>query len=341
MLRFPFGRLKDGRAVSGFLMENACGAMTTILDYGCVVQSLSLPGADGRLVDVVLGYETVGEYEENDGYMGAVVGRFANRIGGGALTLGGKTYRLAKNDGSNHLHGGPTGFDRRLFEAEPDGDALVLRRLSPDGEEGYPGNLSVTVTYKLTDDNALSVVFDAVSDADTVVNLASHGYFNLNARGTVLRHELQVFADTYTENDASCLPTGSFVATAGTPFDFRKAKQLGRDIDVPCDIQLKYGCGYDHNFVLSDTAAMKKAAVLYSPDTGIRMTVHSTQPGLQVYSGNQLTPRRSKNGTIDRRCGLCLETQGFPNAAAFPHFPSPILRAGARYHAETFYRFDV
>jgi aldose 1-epimerase len=323
-------------------LENGCGAAATILDYGGTVQSLILPDGRGMRTDVVLGYETVLEYEENGGYMGAIIGRFANRIGNGELTLDGRTYRLNRNDGDNHLHGGQRGFDKHLWSADARDNALVLTRLSPDGEENYPGNLSVRVTYTLTGDNALSIVYDADTDADTVVNLTNHSYFNLNGGGSVLSHELRLFAGQYTENDRNCLPTGRLLDTAGTPFDFGAPKPVGRDIDTPYDAQLIFGSGYDHNFVLSDTAALKKAAVLASPASGLRMTVLTTQPGMQVYSGNHLTRRGGKSGgIIGRRDGICLETQGFPNAPAYAHFPSPILRAGAHYHSETVYRFDV
>jgi aldose 1-epimerase len=352
LLKFDFGRTRDGRVVTGYRLENARGAAATILDYGCTVQALHVQSlcardATGALVDVVLGYDTVGEYEDNDGCAGAVIGRFANRIGGSSFTLGGSTYRLARNDGENHLHGGLKGFDKVIWHAEEQGDTLVFTRLSPDGEENYPGNLSVRVAYTLTGDNALRLVYDADTDADTVVNLTNHSYFNLNGKGSVLGHSLQVFAGAVTENDAHCLPTGRLLETAGTPFDFGEPKQIGKEINAP-DIQLKNGGGYDHNFVLAggdwsrETAALTKAAALYSPESGIRMTVLTTEPGLQVYSGNGLTLRKGKNGAFfGRRDGLCLETQVWPNAMTFPHFPSPVLRKGEHYHSETVYRFDV
>ena len=341
MTHYVFGYTKDGDSVSAYCLTNSHGASATILDYGCTVQALKVPNAKGNLTDVVLGYDTAAEYEENDGYLGAAIGRFANRIGKSEFTLNGKTYQLAKNDGENHLHGGIKGFDKFIWNASESGNALELTRVSPDGEENYPGNLTVKITYELTDGNELRITYDADTDADTVINLTNHSYFNLNGSETALTHTLQVFAEEFTENDAHCLPTGTLLKTAGTPFDFSQPKKLGRDINTD-NVQLVYGSGYDHNFVLSDSAVLKKAAVLYGPETGIAMTTFTTLPGIQVYSSNWLTARKGKNGSqIDRRCAICLETQVFPNALACPNFPSPILRTGEHFHSETAYRFET
>jgi aldose 1-epimerase len=351
VLNYNFGRTKDGADVTAYCLENAGGLRAVILDYGCIVQSLQVqslcsPYAAGAPVDVVFGYDTVTEYEDGDGYPGAVIGRVANRIGGAGFTLNGKTYRLAENDGKNHLHGGLKGFDKFIWEAEEQGNTLVLTRVSPDGEENYPGALTVRVAYSLTDDNALRVVYDAESDADTVVNTTNHSYFNLNGRGSVLGHCLQVFAEEYTESDSHCLTTGKVLKTAGTPYDFRESKQIGRDINAPDD-QLVSAGGYDHNFVLEgswsrETAALRKAAVLRSAESGISMTVLTTEPGVQVYTANNLTRRKGKNGMFfGRHDAICLETQIWPNATSFPHFPSPVLKKGERYHSETVYRFDM
>ena len=339
--RFIFGHTKGGDIVTAYCMTNSRGASATILDYGCTVQSLKVPNAQGGLTDVVLGYDTVEKYEENGGYLGAAIGRFANRIGKSEFTLSGKTYHLARNDGENHLHGGIKGFDKYIWSASSNGNAMELTRVSPDGEEGYPGNLKVKITYELTDDNELRIAYDADTDTDTVVNLTNHSYFNLSGKGTALNHNLQVFAEQFTENDEHCLPTGKLLSTKGTPFDFTKPKPLGRDIGAD-NVQLVYGSGYDHNFVLSDSAKFKRAAILYSPETGISMTTFTTLPGMQVYSSNWLTPRKGKNGSqIDRRCAICLETQMFPNAMACANFPSPILRTGEHFHTETVYRFET
>ncbi|NCB73271.1 MAG: galactose mutarotase [Clostridia bacterium] len=336
-----FGYTKSGEPVTAFRLANSSGACAVILDYGCILQALSVPNAQGTFTDVVLGYDTFAEYEENDAYLGAVIGRVANRIGKAEFTLNGKTYKLARNNGENHLHGGIKGFDKFIWAAEVKGNSLELSRVSPDGEEGYPGNLSVKVSYHLTEDNEFRISYEADTDADTILNLTNHSYFNLTGGGTVLNHELQVFAEKFTENDSGCLPTGKLLDAEGTPFDFSRPKALGRDIEADNE-QLSFGRGYDHNFVLSDTSRLKKAAVLHSSETGMVMTTLTTLPGLQVYSSNFLTQRKGKNGgDIDRRYALCLETQIFPNAMACLNFPSPVLRAGEHFHTETVYRFET
>ena len=332
---FAFGQTAEGRPVTAWRVEN--GGMTlTALDYGAAIQSLRVPDRSGRAVDVVLGYDTVAEYEKNDGYLGATIGRVGNRIGGAAFTLNGKVYTLARNNGANHLHGGSRGFDKYLWDVTPEGeDTLCFSRLSPDGEEGYPGNLQVCVRMTLSG-GALTLRYDADTDQDTVVSLTNHSYFNLNGGGTVLHHTLRLSAEKFTENDEGCLPTGALPAVEGTPFDFRAAKELGRDIDEDCE-QLRNGLGYDHNYVLTGA---RDAAELYSAESGIRMTVHTTLPGVQVYSANQLTRRRGKGGAVyDRRYALCLETQLYPNAMRCYGFPSPVLRAGQHLHTETVYDF--
>ena len=341
MTNYTFGYTTKGETVTAYRLTNKRGAHAVILDYGCIAQALSVPNAQGGFTDVVLGYDTVLEYEKNDAYLGAAIGRVANRIGKSEFTLNGKSYILARNDGENHLHGGIKGFDKYIWDAHEEGNALTLTRLSPDGEENYPGNLKVCITYELTEENELVITYDADTDADTVVNLTNHSYFNLNGKGTALDHSLQIFADEFTENDKACLPTGKLLKTAGTPFDFSQPKTVGQDIGLN-DTQLRNGNGYDHNFVLSDRAELKKAAVLSSPETGIKMTTFTTLPGMQLYSGNWLTQRMGKGGNpIDHRYAVCLETQVFPNALALPHFPSPILKKGEHYHTVTIYRFDA
>ncbi|MFB0919739.1 MAG: aldose epimerase family protein [Oscillospiraceae bacterium] len=341
MTHYIFGYTKTGEPVTAYCLCNSSGASAVILNYVCIVQALSVPNAQGGLTDVVLGYDSVSEYEENSCYLGAAIGRVANRIGSSEFTLNGESYQLAKNDGVNHLHGGIKGFDKYIWDAGEEGSLLKFTRLSPDGEENYPGNLKVCISYELTEENELRITYDADTDKDTVVNLTNHSYFNLSGRGTALAHSLQVFAEEFTENDVACLPTGKILKTAGTPFDFSESKQIGRDIGLD-DTQLRNAGGYDHNFVLSDKAELKKAAVLISPETGIRMTTYTTLPGIQLYSGNFLTPHKGKNGNpIDYRSAVCLETQVFPNALACPHFPSPILRKDGHYHTLTIYRFDT
>lgn len=334
---FPFGKTTDGRDVTAWRIEN--GSMhATFIEYGAAVQALTVPDRNGAPIDVVLGYRTVKEYEENSGFVGATIGRFGNRIGNAAFSLGGKHYALAKNDGENHLHGGSKGFDKQLWQgAKTAENTVTFSRLSPDGEENYPGNLTVSVSYTLTADS-LIIRYDADTDADTVVNLTNHSYFNLNGGGSVLAHQLQVSAQHITENDAHCLPTGRFLPVEGTPFDFRLPKPIGRDIDVD-HAQLRYGKGYDHNFVL--TGAWD-AAVLWSEQSGICMTMHTDMPGVQVYSANNLDPRPGKDGTIRTyRQAICLETQLFPNAMRCYSFPSPVLHAGQHLHSETSYVFSL
>ena len=333
----PFGRTRDGAAVTAYRLENAAGASVTVLDYGATIQSLSVPNAAGGFTDVVLGYDTVTEYEDNGGFLGATIGRVGNRIGGASFQLGGRTYALARNDGPNHLHGGRRGFDRRMWEAELRDDSLVFSRLSPDGEESYPGDLQVEVTFTLTEDNALRIAYDAVASQDTLVNLTNHSYFNLTGGGTVLHHTLQVFAHRFAENDDGCLPTGRLLPVEGTPFDFRTPKTIGADIGRD-DEQLRRGGGYDHNYVL----AGPRAVVLRGDQSGIVLTVDTDQPGMQLYTANSLTQRPGKGGTtMGPRDAVCLEPQLFPDGIHHYGFPSPILRAGQKMHSETVFSFTL
>jgi len=332
-----FGQLANGKNVAAWHVQSG-NIQATLLEYGATVQSLLVPAKDGRLVDVVLGYDTPEEYVANTCFFGAVIGRVANRIGGAAFSLGGKTYSLVRNNGENHLHGGTCGFDRRVWQGEAVGEnAVRFSRLSPDGEEGYPGNLQVQVTYTLSD-GGLFIDYEAQTDADTPVVLTNHSYFNLNGHGSVLEHTLFVAAERFTENDAGCLPTGRILPVAGTPFDFRRAKKIGLDIDAE-DAQLRYGGGYDHNFILTGAA---DAAVLTGDCSGIRMTMRTDMPGVQVYSGNNIVPHGGKGGvSYSRRDALCLETQLFPNALRCYGFPSPILHAGELLKTQTAYLFDT
>lgn len=338
-----FGVLPDGRDVTEYVLKNPGGAWVSILDHGGVVRSICVPDRSGKLTDVCLGYDRIEEYLADDAHLGALIGRFANRIQDGRFELGGKTFQLAVNDPPNHLHGGPGGFDRRLWSGEAADDRLILRLTSPDGEEGYPGTLRVTVTYRLTDDNALEIGYEAVCDADTVFSPTSHIYFNLNGhdRGSVLGHRLAVDSQAITENDSHSLPTGAYLSVEGTPFDFRKEKPLGRDIDAG-HIQLEYGRGYDHNFVLGRPGQPRRAAVLTGDESGIVMDVLTDRPGMQLYTANYLTPRTGKGGArYGQREAVCLETQCFPNAPRHPHFPSPVLARGERFKSRTVYQFSV
>ena len=351
---FSFGQLKDGTDVTAYRIENSIGASVTLIDYGATIQSLKVPDCTGKLTDVVLGYDTAAEYEAGDGFLGATIGRVGNRIGGAQFSLNGKTYRLADNDNGNCLHGGVRGFDKCLWngeavpakagvrgaagaaEAGAAGDSVVFTRLSPDGEENFPGNLTVRVTFTLTADNALRIRYDADTDQDTLVCLTNHAYFNLEGKGSVLDHLLTVHADRFCENDPHCLPTGKLLPVEGTPFDFRTEKAIGRDIKAD-DVQLRNDGGYDHCYVLSGL----KAAVLTAPGTGIRMQVFTDLPGMQLYSGNFLTTRKGHGGQVfGYRDAVALETQLFPNGMNCYGFPSPVLRAGRHLESETIYAFD-
>lgn len=312
-----------------------------ILDYGGTVQSLAVPDKHGRPVDVVLGYDDIAGYETGSCFFGAIVGRYANRIAGAAFPLGGRQIRLPENDGANHLHGT---FSSRIFAAEEADGALVLRLESPAGEEGFPGTLSVEVTYCLTEDNALRIDFRAVTDADTVVNLTNHSYFNLAGRGDVLGHTLRLDASRFTEVGPGTLPTGRILPVAGTALDFCREKTIGADL-ASGETQLTLCRGYDHNYVFDKGAAFAPCARVYCPETGIALTVATTQPGMQLYTGNFIdedAASRGKGGVrYPRHAGLALETQHFPDSPNRPDFPSTVLRPGEEYRETTEYRFSA
>lgn len=340
----PFGISKDGQNIEEYKLTNSRGNFVTIINYGSAITSITLNTASGP-VDVALGYKTLEEYENNGGYLGACIGRVANRLGNARFTLNGTEYCLAANDGKNHLHGGLKGFDKHFFNLFPDPDdssRLHATRLSKDGEENYPGDLIVCVDYTWDDDNRLGISYYCKSSKDTVVNLTNHSYFNLSGEndGSILDNELQLNAWRFTENDGQCLPTGAILPVARTPFDFRKPKAIGRDIEME-DGQLKAGHGYDHNFIPTGRG-LRMIARAYSPKTGIGMNVHSNMPGVQFYSGNALTGQIGKSGTTyGPRSGFCLETQYYPNACACQSFPSIILKKNRTYKKQTIYEFDL
>lgn len=334
----PFGMTREGQAVRAFTITNQRGASCVLLDYGAIVQALLVPNRDGALTDVVLGYDSVAEYEAGGAFLGATVGRFANRLGGARFSLNGKEYALARNDGDNCLHGGARGFDRYVWDAEiPDGLSVRFSRLSPDGEESFPGNLTLSVTYRLTEDCALEIAYDALCDADTVVNLTNHSYFDLSGCGRAMEQTLCIRAERYLELGAGTLPTGTSAPVAGTPFDFRSAKPVGRDIGAD-DEQLRLGGGYDHNFCLSGSPA----AELSSGVSGIAMRVLTDMPGMQLYTANFLGTQPGKGGRpMQDRCAVALETQLWPDAMNHWGFPSPVLRRGEKLHSQTVYAFSV
>lgn len=330
----PFGVTLSGENVTAYRLENKAGVSAEILDYGCTLRALTVPAKDGA-VDVCLGYDTLAEYEESDGCLGAVVGRYANRIAGGRFALNGTTYSLACNDGAHHLHGGARGFDRYVWSAALLEDGVAFSRLSPNREEGYPGTLAATVTYRLTGGNALVIDYRAQSDADTVLNLTNHAYFDLSGGVEPMGQRLQICAVQFTEASVQCLPTGRILPVEGTPLDFRVSKPVGRDLDADY-VHLRNVGGYDHNFILTDPDLDHAAARLSAPKTGVTMEVRTDLPGVQLYTANFLSPRRGKGGaTYAPRCALCLETQFYPDSPNRPEFPSSVLRKGEVYHHVT------
>lgn len=349
----PFGRLPDGRAATLFTLVNARGMRADITDYGAIIARLLVPDRAGQFDDVTLGYNSVEDYVKGSPYFGAVVGRVGNRIGDGRFALDGAHYALAKNNTPNgipcHLHGGNVGFDKVLWTATAALDSgtptLTLRYLSRDGEEGYPGNLDVTVRYTLTDDNVLRVDYAATTDRATPVNLCQHAYFNLKGegRGDILDHELELNASRYTPVNPGMIPTGEIASVGGTPLDFTTPHRIGARIDAAHE-QLRLAGGYDHNFVLDGpTRTLAFAARVREPDTGRVMEVWTEEPGVQFYAGNFLdgTNVGKSGATIVRRGGFCLETQHFPDAINHPTFPGTVLRPGGRYETSTEFRFST
>jgi aldose 1-epimerase len=347
--RKPFGMLPDGTAVELFTLKNPAGMEVQITNYGGIVTSLKVPDRGGKFDDVVLGYDTLDGYLKSTPYFGAIVGRYANRIGKAQFPLDGKTYQLAANNGPNTLHGGLKGFDKAAWQAdtfERAGEAgLVLTHVSPDGEEGFPGAVSLKITYTLTDKNELAIDYHATSGKPTVINLTNHGYFNLGGDGSgdILGHEVTINADRYTPVDATLIPTGVLASVAGTPFDFRTKTAIGARIDAD-DPQIKLGGGYDHNYVLNRQGnELVLAARVEEPKTGRFMEVRTTEPGVQFYTSNSLDGTiTGKSGHVyGRRTALCLETQHFPDSPNQPAFPTTTLRPGEEFNSRTVYSFGV
>jgi aldose 1-epimerase len=345
-----FGKTPDGQPVDLYVLTNKSGAEASITNYGGAVVSLKVPDRNGKFADVVLGYDNADGYVADKSFFGALIGRYGNRIGHAQFALDGKTYTLAKNNGENSLHGGIKGFNKALWTAKTHsvkgGQSLELSYLSKDGEEGFPGNLKVTVIYTLTNTNALKIEYSATTDKKTVVNLTNHSYFNLTgqASGDILSHQLMIPADMFTPVDAGLIPTGELRDVAGTPFDFRKPTAIGARIDQD-DEQLKLGGGYDHNFVLRppmDRAEFLAARVV-EPTSGRVMEVWTTEPGVQFYTSNFLDGKTIGKGGVGypKHAAFCLETQHFPDSPNQPKFPSVVLNPGARYHTITTYKFST
>jgi len=338
----------DGRKVDLYTLTNSRGAEARVITYGGVVVSLKVPDRIGRMGDVVLGYDDISGYLNQTSYIGALIGRYGNRIARGRFTLNGREYALATNNGENHLHGGVKGFDKVVWDARPlpwlREAALELTYLSRDGEEGYPGDLRVKVVYTLTDSNELRVDYSATTTRDTHVNLTQHSYFNLRGAGNgdILDHRLTLHAARFTPTDEGAIPTGELRPVAGTPFDFRQPRRIGERIDAD-EEQIRFGKGYDHNFVVRGRrGVLRRAAEVYEPTTGRVMEVWTTEPGVQFYTGNYLDGTTGKGGrTYPRRSGFCLETQHYPDAPNKSHFPSTVLRRGRRYQTTTVYRFSA
>lgn len=341
----PFGATSEGTPVTRHTLRNGT-AEVSIISYGGTIQSLRVPDKDGKLGDVVFGFDSIDGYLGEHPYFGALVGRYANRIAKGEFSLDGKRYVLAKNNGPNALHGGIQGFNRVVWQVEAlpgENLALRLRYVSADGEEGYPGRLTATVTYTLKPDNALQIDYLATTDAPTVANLTNHAYFNLRGSGGILGHELQILASRFTPVDATLIPTGELRPVRGTPFDFLTPHTIGERIDDKNE-QIEMGKGYDHNFVFDAARGeLAKAVEVYEPESGRTMEVWTTEPGVQFYTGNMLTGSISgKDGRkYDRRTGFCLETQHFPDSPNQPTFPSTVLKPGEERRSTTIYKFGV
>ncbi len=345
----PFGKLPDGTEARLFTLDNGRGMRATITNYGGIVTSLVVPDRAGQGADVVLGYDSLAGYLRTTPYFGALVGRYGNRIGKARFSLDGRSYTLAANDHGNSLHGGSKGFDKLLWEAAPFHDTaqagVRLHLVSPDGDEGYPGRLDVTVTYALTDASELRITYAATTDKPTVLNLTHHGYFNLAgpAAGDILGHELLLAADRFTPVDSTLIPTGELRSVAGTPMDFRTPVAIGARIGED-DLQLRFGKGFDHNWVVNGPAGtLRLAARVREPRSGRVMEVRTTEPGIQFYTGNFLDGTIvGKGGTVYRhRAGFCLETQHFPDTPNHPDFPTAVLRPGQEFHSATVYRFSA
>ncbi|MFE6283709.1 aldose epimerase family protein [Streptomyces sp. NPDC057877] len=344
-----FGKLADGTKVYRWSLENG-GTRLKVLSYGGIVQSLEIPDRRGRHANVSLGFDNLDDYVASSPYFGALIGRYGNRIGQGRFTLDGTAYQLSVNDGEQSLHGGAQGFDKHVWDVEPFTDGsdvgLHLYYTSVDGEMGYPGTLRTKVTYTLTRHGDWRIDYEATTDKPTVVNLTSHVYFNLagESSGTIYDHELSIDASRYTPVDAGLIPTGELARVAGTPFDFRRAKAVGRDIRV-AHPQLLYGKGLDHNWALDKgiTRRPESVATLRDPSSGRTMRIATTEPGLQFYSGNFLDGSLvGTGGTVYRQGdGLCLETQHFPDSPNKPHFPSTVLRPGQTYRTTTVHSFSA
>jgi aldose 1-epimerase len=343
--REAFGNTGDGIPVEVFTLTNKAGVEIKAISFGAILTSIRVPDRTGALSDVALGFDTLDGYLKEHPFFGAVVGRYGNRIGKASFTLDGRTYKLAANNGPNHLHGGVRGFDKYVWTAEVlEGvTGVAFTRTSPDGEEGYPGTVQARVSYVLSDTNELSIEYRATTDKATPINLTQHTYFNLAGHnaGSIVDHELTLAADRYTPVDATLIPTGELAPVAGTPLDFRQPTRIGARIDDPQE-QIKFGLGYDHNWVINRKGdGLQLAARVFEPKSGRTLDVQTTEPGVQFYTGNFLDGSlKGKGGAVyNRRNGLCLETQHYPDSPNKAAFPSTIVNPGQTYQSQTVWRF--
>lgn len=340
--RTDFGTTNTGENISIYHLENNSGAYVEIINFGCRLVKIVVPDRSGNMTDICLGFDSIDGYEQDNASLGAIVGRVANRIKDGHFFLNGKEYQLAVNNGTNHLHGGLIGYGSKPWEAKIKDERLILTMHSVDGDEGYPGNLTLSVTYGWSDDNELSILYEASADADTLFNATSHGYFNLNGAGStdVLSHELFIDADVITELDDTQAPTGRLIPVDGTPFDFRTMHTIGKLMHSEHEQFQKFGT-YDHNFVINGMG-LREAAVLQSKDSGIRMTCFTDQPGLQLYVANQEMALPGKDGMrYGSHTSVCLETQHFPDAINHENFPSIVLTPDEPFRSKTLYHFST
>jgi len=346
LTRRLFGTYQE-REIDLFTFSNNNGLIVSLTNFGATITSIRTLDRAGKLGNIVLGYDSLEEYVKNSAYTGSVVGRYANRIGAGLLRIDGRSYQLSCNEKGNHLHGGGSGFDKKVWEASPireeRGCGLALSLISPDGDEGYPGTVDVRAIYLLTPDNRLIIEYSAASDSPTIINLTQHSYFNLAGSGTIHDHHLRINASGYTPVDDCLIPTGVLKSVDDTIFDFRLERRLGSVMDKDNEAQLING-GFDHNFVLDGSHSLKvPAASLYDPSSGRTLNVHTTQPGLQLYTGNHLNERMIGKGGVPFRAfgALCLETQHFPDSPNHRAFPSVLLYPGNVYRQTTEYRFGL
>jgi aldose 1-epimerase len=342
-----YGKTRTGAPVDLYTLTNSNGMEVSITNYGARIVTLKVPDRAGKMADVVLGFDTLQGFLGDNPYFGAVVGRYGNRIAKGRFKLNGKEYKLATNNGPNALHGGLVGFDKVVWQAQPVGNSGVrLTYLAKDGEEGYPGNLTTTVEYSLTDANELRLNYSATTDKDTILNVTNHAYFNLAGEGSgdILGHRLQLFADRFTPVDATLIPTGELKPVAGTPFDFRQPHLIGERINASGDEQIKFGGGYDHNWVLNgNMGTLRPAARVVEPKSGRVMEVSTTEPGIQFYTGNFLDGTiKGKGGKpYNKRYAFCLETQHYPDSPNKPNFPSVVLKPGQKFASTTVFKFST